>query len=243
MNPWLNRLDKLLQVMLSMRLLRALLRQRVLAGAEHRRILSPELRSVVDIGANKGQFALAVRRWAPMAQVTAIEPLAGPAELFRRVFAGDEKVTLHQAAIGPAATTQVMHVSAREDSSSLLPIAAAQVEMFPGTAEVATTEVRVAPLDAFLTPADIAAPALLKLDVQGYEYEALLGCTSLLPAFDRIYCECSYVELYAGQKLADDIVAWLAEHGFALEGRFNPACDGNGNVVQADFLFRRIASA
>lgn len=235
----LTRLDKLAQALCSPRLLRALLQHRVLAGAEHRSVLACGLNTVVDIGANKGQFSLAARRWAPHARVMAFEPLEGPAQIFRRVFAYDGKVVLHQAAIGPSAATQAMHVSAREDSSSLLPISAAQTQMFPGTEEVASAMVRVAPLDTFVRAEELAGPALLKLDVQGYEYDALLGCESLLHCFDRVYCECSFVEFYAGQKLAGEVADWLAVRGFRPEGHFNATLDRHGRVVQADFLFAR----
>jgi FkbM family methyltransferase len=241
-DPLLNRLDKLGQALCSARLARALFLHRVLAGAEHRRVLARDLALVVDIGANRGQFALAARRWSPRAKVVAFEPLGGPAAVFRRVFAGDDSVTLHQAAIAPLSGIQQMHVSGREDSSSLLPIAAAQSGIFPGTAEVSTTEVRVAPLSEFLCAHDLPAPAMLKLDVQGYEYEALLGCEPLLARFDRVYCECSYVEFYAGQKLADEVIGWLAARGFHLVGRFNSTRDSRGREVQADFLFRRTAA-
>lgn len=67
-------------------LLRALVRNRVLAGAEHRHVLGPKLATVLDIGANRGQFSLAVRRWAPGARVVAFEPLAGAAGRFLEVF-------------------------------------------------------------------------------------------------------------------------------------------------------------
>jgi len=80
---------------------------------------------------------------------------------------------------------------------------------------------------------------MLKLDVQGYELSALTGCESLLRHFDWVYCECSYVEFYAGQKLAGEVIEWLAARGFALDGIFNPACDERGQTVQADFLFMR----
>jgi len=57
----LTRIDKLAHVLRSKELLRALVRHRVLAGAEHRHLLGPDLATVVDIGANRGQFSLAVR--------------------------------------------------------------------------------------------------------------------------------------------------------------------------------------
>lgn len=235
----LTRLNKVFRALFSARLLRALLFHGVLVGAEHRKMLSSKLNTVVDIGANKGQFALAARRWAPCSRVIAFEPLSRPANIFDKVFEGDGKVTLHQSAIGPVASQSTMHVSTREDSSSLLPISAVQTAMFPGTGEATTTTVAVATLDAFLNLGDLVAPALLKLDVQGYEYEALKGCESLLHAFDWVYCECSYVEFYAGQKLADEVIAWLEARGFSLEGKFNLTQDPQGDIVQADFFFKR----
>lgn len=235
----LNRFDKLAHAIRSIRLMRALLRYRVLGGAEHRHVLSRDMNTVVDIGANRGQFALAVRQWASKARVISFEPLPGPASVFRKVFSDDDRVLLHQAAIGPRPEQRMMHVSARDDSSSLLPISSVQTAMFPGTGEVATTEVRVGPLEEFVKADELRSPAMLKLDVQGFEYEALIGCESMLPHFDWVYCECSFVEFYSGQKLAADVIEWLAARGYSLGGVFNPAYDKEGQAVQADFLFQR----
>jgi FkbM family methyltransferase len=231
-------LSKVAQVLRSARFTRAAFQHRVLAGVEHRSILSHPLATIVDIGANRGQFALAARHWAPCARVVSFEPLPGPAAIFRRLFSNDSQVTLHPSAIGPTAETRTIHISARDDSSSLLPISAAQTTFFPGTAEIATTPVPIAPLANFLQPSDIAPPALLKLDVQGFEYDALLGCLSLLPRFQWIYCECSFVELYTGQKLAADVIAFLAENGFHLSGIYNSSYDAAGHCIQSDLLFQ-----
>jgi FkbM family methyltransferase len=234
-----NRLDKLNRAVISKRLFKALFHHRVLAGAEHRNVLFRGLGTVVDIGANRGQFALAVREWAPQARVISFEPLPYPASIFLSVFSGDNKVLLHQAAVGPASVMQKMHVSAKDDSSSLLPISSVQTTMFPGTGQVATIEVHVSPLEEFVKADDLLSQAMLKLDVQGFEYEALIGCESMLPHFDWVYCECSFVELYSGQRLACDVIDWLARKGFRLEGVFNTAYDAQGQAIQADFLFSR----
>lgn len=231
-----TRMNKLIQVLQSPRLLRALLFQRVLAGAEHRANLTADLETVVDIGANRGQFALAVRRWSPKARVIAFEPLTKATASFRKVL-GDSKVTLHQAAIGPEAGMTVLHVAGADDSSSLLPISSLQVSLFPGTAEVRTEKVPVGPLSDFVSAGDIKAPALLKLDVQGFELETLLGCEDLLECFAYVYAECSFVELYTGQALADEVVAWLRERNFVLKGVYNMSYDKSGGAVQGDFLF------
>ena len=131
----------------------------------------------------------------------------------------------------------------RDDSSSLLPISSVQTAMFPGTGEIATTKVRVGPLDEFVKAEELRSSAMLKLDVQGFEYEALMGCESLLRYFDWVYCECSFVECYSGQRLACEVIDYLSGNGFRLAGIFNPSYDDKGQTIQADFLFRRNGAA
>jgi hypothetical protein len=132
-----------------------------------------------------------------------------------------------------------MHVSGRDDSSSLLEISALQEEVFPGTGEASTITVQVGPLSDFVESPEITRPALLKLDVQGFELQALIGCESLISQFDYVYCECSFVELYSGQALAPDIIRWLDRRHFVLSGVFNTSFDRVGQPIQADLLFRR----
>lgn len=218
----------------------ALLQHRVAAGIEHEAVLlsiRPEF--VVDVGANRGQFSLAVRSCAPTASIVAFEPLPVPASTYREIFHSDRRVTLHEAAISQRIDTATIHVSTRDDSSSLLPIAERQVQLFPGTQEAGLTEVRTTRLDAVVTAQAIVKPSLLKLDVQGYELEALEGCSGLIDFFDFVYVECSFIELYRGQHLAHDVLDWLRSKAFILAGVYNVTCSPDGVSVQADFLFRR----
>ena len=110
-----------------------------------------------------------------------------------------------------------MHVMQPDDCSSLLAPTTHQHRTFPQTRLAGTTAVEIAPLDAFAGPGDLSAPALLKLDVQGFELAALEGCASLLDRFAAIYVECSFVPLYAGQPLADEVPNTCAQD-FAWRG-------------------------
>jgi len=146
----------------------------VAAAFEHESVLRQlNCRTIVDVGANIGQFALVARRCYPNATIFSFEPLPKPANRYRRVFAGDERVRLNEVAVGPSAGKATIYVSARDDSSSLLPITALQNQIFPGTSEVGQENVRIGPLREFVQPEEIEPPALLKIDVQGYELEAL----------------------------------------------------------------------
>lgn len=232
------RLKKLRIILLHPVLRHAFFKYLVMAGVEHKAALSRPLETVVDIGANRGQFSLAARAISG-AKVVSFEPLPDVAVIFQKVFAGDASVKLHVAAVGQKAERKLIHLSARDDSSSLLEIGDAQSENFPGTHEVGTLEVEVGPLDQFLTKAEIVRPAMLKLDVQGFELQALAGCQSLIGNFDYVYCECSFIELYKGQKLAGEVIRYLGELGFDLSGMYNPSYDSVGNCIQADLLFSR----
>ena len=241
MNDWIAKARKLAGIIKVPAWRRVLLRHRVAAGVEHARVLRNlgPVGTVVDIGANRGQFALAARHCFPQARIVSFEPLAGPAALWRAVFAGDKRAALVEAAVGPEAGDAQIHLSARDDSSSLLPITERQNALFPGTAEAGTATIRVVRLADALPAADIEAPALLKLDVQGFELQALAGCEALLERFDWVYVECSFVELYSGQSFADEVIAWLRERGLRLRGVYNVAYDLHGRAVQGDFLFGR----
>jgi len=236
-----NRILKLYKIVRDPLFLRALLKG-CAAGVEHSPVLdslsSQRFQTVVDIGANRGQFALVARRHYPDAKIVAFEPLKEPAGIFRRVFSSDPAVVLDEIAIGPEEKTMTMHVSGQDDSSSLLTITARQSDLFPGTGEIDKRNIRVKRLDSLLEQADIAQPSMLKIDVQGFERQVLEGCRELLPCFSYVYVECSFVEMYAGQSLAHEVISYLDRAGFLLFGIHNLYYDRLGLAIQGDFLFK-----
>lgn len=239
----LNRAAKLLKLVANRHYRTALVRHGCAAAVEHSSVLRmADYRTVVDIGANRGQFALATRQCLPRAQVVSFEPLQDAADRFNGALGQDPRVTLHVAAIGDDSGQALIHISKKDHSSSLLPITAVQQRLFRGTAERGTTTVRVGRLSEFMSADEVEQPAMLKLDVQGYEIEALKGCEEFLPHFATILVEGSFMELYEGQPLADELVSWLLEQRFRFSGVYNPLYDGIGRAIQADFLFANLGS-
>lgn len=223
--------------------LRALLEYRVLASGEHLDILSKlDCETVVDIGANRGQFLLAARHSFPGARIFAFEPLAAPRQIAERLAESDPLTRIFPVAVGESLTAAVMHVSRRDDSSSLLEITDAQASEFPGTEERAREAVTVGPLTKYLGREEIRTPALVKIDVQGYELAALRGCGELLTYFEWVYVECSFRELYRGQAMADEVICWLRSRGYNLRGIYNLCSGRDGEPLQGDFLFARRAN-
>jgi FkbM family methyltransferase len=218
------------------------LRHGVAAAVEHEHITLPFTpKTVLDVGANRGQFGLiAAHRW-PQADLICFEPLPAAIGVLRQVLPGS-KAEVRNVALSDAPGEVDLHISKADDSSSLLPIGKAQAAAFPGTEEVGVVTVRAARLDAEIDAADPKRPVLLKIDVQGGELQVLRGATGLLPHIDAVLVECSFVELYEGQPLAHEIVSFLAEHGLQLYGAGAPSSGSNGRVVQIDLVFARTAA-
>jgi len=210
------------------------------AGTEHLSVLrNLECDYVVDVGANRGQFALIARKLFPKACIHSFEPLDEPAKIFESVFIDDKNITLHRCAIGSKNEIMTIHVSERDDSSSLLPIGHNQYELFPHTGESEVRTTSVLPLSEVIKIDDISNKSLLKIDVQGYELEVLKGCMTVLDKFMYIYVECSFIELYEGQAFASEVIDFLHKKNFVLSGVYNMCYDHNGKAIQADFLFKK----
>jgi len=215
------------------------LRWGVAAAVEHEgAALDHAYRTVVDVGANRGQFLLVAARRFPDAALIAFEPLPGATKVLRLAMSR-RRVRLFEMALSDRAGTATLHVARADDSSSLLPISGTQVSTFPGTHEVAQLTVPTARLDEVLSAADLEAPVLLKIDVQGGELGVLEGAVALLPRVTTILVECSFAELYQGQPRADGVIRFLHDHGFGVHSVGAVTAGANGRPVQADLVFER----
>ena len=213
-------------------------RKGVFPSFEHASVpFGAEFGTVIDVGASRGQFALFAHARFPGARLISFEPLPDAQQTAAEVLAsvGGE---LHRVALGAAVGETTLHVSARDDSSSLLPIGPEQVRAFPGTEEAREVPVAVAVLSDYLTE-EIARPCLLKIDVQGFELDVLRGAGERLAVVDEVLVEASFVQLYTGQALAGEIVEYLGSHGLRLVDVMEVARRPDGVALQADFLFRR----
>jgi FkbM family methyltransferase len=197
-----------------------------------------EYKTIVDIGANKGQFALFARQQFPKAQIISFEPLKAASNIYATIFADDRRARLFKVAVGPHDGDAELFVTRDNDASSFFKPSSDGEALF-GITVAGIERVPMVPLHQKIAAADIQRPALLKLDVQGFELDALQGCAELLSSFDQIYVEVSFVEVYAGQPLASAIIAWLSDRKFMLRGVFNQVVDQARRPIQADMLFAR----
>ncbi len=67
-------------------------------------------------------------------------------------------------------------------------------------------------LDSIL--GEIEAPALLKVDTQGYELEVLKGSISILRSIDAILLEVAIIEINEGAPLVHEVLGHMKSIGF-----------------------------
>ena len=226
-------------VLLSRASWRRAARDGVAASVEHRAVpFGDAFATVIDVGAHHGQFSLLARALYPTADIVCVEPLPEAQRRLSAVHARDERLTILPFAAASQAGRRRLHISQKTDSSSLLPILTSYVDAFPGTSEVGTVEIVARTLDEMIGP-ELRGPVLLKIDAQGGELEVIDGASGLLSRVDAAFVECSFVEFYRGQALADEVIGALAARGLRLAGVYSVVRDDRGRCLQADLLFRR----
>ena len=216
----------------------------VAAAIEHEAVLLQQsARTVIDIGANRGQFAVVARRVWPRVSILAFEPIDDARQVMETVFFNDPLFRAYPVALGSREGTAVLHLSRHEPASSLLPIGPQQAHAFPGTEAAGVRVVPIHRLDRILQGQNLEKPVLCKIDVQGTEKEVLEGMGTVSEQIDILLIEASFVEFYVGQSLFSDLLPWLGCHEFGLDGLYDAVTDDRGNVTQCNCLLRRRSSS
>lgn len=201
-----------------------------------KRMRRHDIATVLDVGANVGQFATRLRLAGYEGDLLSFEPGPAAFALLRRASAKDERWRCIQVAAGRARSTLTLEVSRNSTSSSLLPISKRHVRAAPASEVVNQVSVPVERIDHVASSYDdLSPPYLLKLDVQGYELAALEGATGLLERTPVVCAELSFVELFEGGAGYIDVLTALGELGYVVvdvqAGFRDPV---SGDLLQCD---------
>lgn len=198
----------------------------------------PRLGTVVDVGANQGQFACAVKRFFPQAVVHSFEPVP---ETFEKLSANTKQIAgiqVYNFGLGSVSGKIDFYQNEHSHASSALPISDFQKTELPETAKTRMITVPVKRLDDLgISVKEAEGSVLLKLDVQGYEKHVLLGATDFLKGVDYLLFEASFVSMYEGEPLFDEMHALVSEMGFRLLGPVGSLEVGASQIAQMDMLY------
>ena len=197
-------------------------------------------RTVLDVGANVGQFAIAAAKLFPGSRVYSYEPVPDTYTLLCKYTRKLDNVACFNQGLGDCESELPITVNSHSHSSSFLPLSAEHKSAFPFAREERTIRVPVTTLDLATKEIDLLQPVLLKLDVQGFEKKVLQGATSTLHLIDYIILEASLRPMYEGEVLFTGMIQLLDSYGFDF---LRPigwlSSPSNGEILQLDCLFQR----
>jgi FkbM family methyltransferase len=122
--------------------------------------------TIIDGGANVGQFARAATETYPNARIFSIEALPDVADVLGRNLSDRSQVQVFQTALGRTSGETTFFRNEYTLASSALPLHPNQQESFPAATRTSTLSVPMSTLDVLLANEELKPPVLLKLDLQ-----------------------------------------------------------------------------
>ena len=199
-------------------------------------------KTVLDVGANMGQFALEFKPVFTAAKFFSFEPLPSCFEHLRQLSLEDSKWECFNLALGDEIKVAEFYIHAdHTSSSSFLPAAEKHYELYPETRAQHTAAVQCTTLDDWIEshPEARQTPIILKIDVQGYEANVLRGAKGTLPNVEAVVTEVIVESLYREQSPFSEQVKLLDQAGLHFTGVIQHAFDAEGKVISFDGVFRR----
>lgn len=201
-----------------------------------------EIDAVVDVGANRGQYATRLRAAGWRGPILSLEPIP---ELQRELAAAAVRdpawEVLPPMAAGAADGEVTLEVSAESDMSSILPQSPLLRRISPSSAVLRRIVVPQRRLDGLERLQRAPWQRLfIKIDVQGAEDAVISGLDALWERVAGLQLEMALVPLYEGERPWLQMVESLASRGFQpyllFPGYFARAL---GRQVQMDMVFYR----
>lgn len=189
------------------------------------------IRTILDVGANSGQFTLMARYCWPDSQIYSFEPDPLTAGQFRKNHTGDTRVSLHEFALGEVEGHMELRIAKNSAQNSFL------VE--PGLEIRNTVDVAVHRLDQ-VQSVTLTKPVMLKIDVQGFEEAVLKGAKGIIHDVDWVILEVALTEHFENGAGLEVIWKQMKCFGFryhAILDLYRPTAAAA--ISEMDVLFSR----
>jgi FkbM family methyltransferase len=186
-----------------------------------------------------GHFARASAEFYPESAIYSVEALPRVAKVFRANLSDRPSVRLFETALGSYTGTIRFYPNSYDQSSSALQLQDAERPKHAGQVQLDPIDVPIIRLDELLDVDALRGPILLKLDLQGFELEALRGAPRLLDRCDFVLAETVFEAAYKDEPLFKELQAHLDEGGFDFKQPLAFLKDDSGQIYQMDALFEK----
>jgi len=178
---------------------------------------SSDVKLIIDGGAHTGGSVDSFRKYAPTAKFLCFEPDPQIANILSKKFVNDKNVCIFVSALGDKNEKHNLNINSERSTNSLLMTTSGLQEDLSNLCRtVSRLDVTVASIDRHCEELGIDRVDVIKLDLQGYDYFALLGANKILHSTNVVLVEVLFKELYEGCHLFPDIVNLMIKNDFYL---------------------------
>lgn len=204
------------------------------------------INTIIDIGANRGQFARKAKSIFKEATFVCFEPVPsafGELEQWAKS-EGEGRVFAYNVALGEKREQKEMFFhEEHNDSSSMLQTTKGYEGEYPFVKNQKSVKVEQYPLDRAikeLVKKDSQKEVLVKMDVQGYENLVIEGGRQTLSGAKACIIEIVNDKFYRGQPDFKKIFLLMDSLGFVYHGNFEQVKDHkDGHIVYFDAIFKK----
>ncbi len=199
-------------------------------------------RTIIDVGANAGQFTIAALNIYDGVIVHAFEPVESCVDQLRINTKNYKGVHIYNIALGARPERRTFYENRSSLCSSLLKTSQKHRSEFPEAIEKSHKTLDLSTLDFFFSRIRLPEPVLLKIDVQGAEKQVIEGGRETLKQVEFVMLEASFTPMYLEELMFLELIHVMSKFKFEFVRPISfLKSPKSGEILQSDILFKRIA--
>ena len=200
--------------------------------------------TIMDVGANEGQFALRMRDLGFNGMIHSFEPVKKTYAALAEKAARDPHWKAHNFALGKAAGRATINVYDTSQFSSFLQSSDFGRDRFGDMRLSGAEQVEVKTFDAFFRDAGVKSDRIfLKMDTQGFDLDVFAGASESLDNIVGLLSEVAFVPIYEGMPDYLTALDEYAQRGFRVSGFYPVTKRDDFAMIEADCVMVRDQAA
>jgi FkbM family methyltransferase len=179
---------------------------------------SGSLQTIFDVGANVGQTAWGLVRYFPNTRIFCVEPVSSTMLELKSNYGNYHNINFVQLAFGKERSEGEMQLHRNSELNTLV-----RTQSRPDDLTGEVERVSIETIDQFCDDNSISRVDLIKMDLQGWELDALLGASGMLKrrAIRFIISEVAFRRVDSDMQYFSDLNEFMETMGFQFCGFYN----------------------
>jgi FkbM family methyltransferase len=195
---------------------------------------------ILDGGAHRGDSVRSFSKYLENSTFHCFEPDPLLADELKSTFRENHNVKVVTAALGEKRDQVTFNLNFSKPTNSILQTASSLPEEIQELCKtIEQIQVDVITVDEYCADNGINQIDILKLDLQGYDYKALLGAEKTLRNVQVVLTEVLFTEIYKGCGLFSQVLNLMIENGFSLYTICGIHYGKKDELLWADAIFVR----